>query len=146
MYAHGFALEVVPGYGIARIGGNGGVHLKSRRYSVPVGVDHGTDGTLAPTMTWIWVTSTASPGTVPRDEGAAADRDVEFAGEMDPMGRFVPLPPDPIRPGFPQPTTPEISTLLRAKRMNMVEATGRLLVTVQTGKSTNEVMRNQPTS
>ncbi len=136
VYAKVDALEVVPGYGIARIGGNGGGTPKVETVFRARGVDHGADGApgteddldlgYIDSVTW---------RTVPRDEGAANDRDVEFAGKMDAnTGRFVPAAagPNPARARSTN-NAGNLNVVARyEKDEHVVEATGRLLVTVQT--------------
>ncbi|MGD2008106.1 MAG: hypothetical protein PVJ95_07525, partial [Cellvibrionales bacterium] len=100
------------------------------------GMDHGADGApgtdddldlgYIDSVTW---------RTVPRDEGAANDRDVEFAGKMDAnTGRFVPAAagPNPARARSTN-NAGNLNVVARyEKDEHVVEATGRLLVTVQT--------------
>lgn len=77
------ALEVVPSYGVSRVGGNGGSTPKADTLFRAVGIDYGKDG-IANTaddlnlgyieeVTW---------AVVPRDEIAKKDEDVKFAGNM----------------------------------------------------------------
>lgn len=136
VYAQVDSLEVVPSYGIARIGDNGGGTPKVETVFRARGLDHGADGEpgteddldlgYIDSVTW---------RTVPRDEGAANDRDVEFAGKMDAnTGRFVPAAagPNPARARSTN-NAGNLNVVARyEKDEHMVEATGRLLVTVQT--------------
>jgi len=128
-------LAVEPSYGIARIGGNGGgtpkVETVFRARGKSWGADQqpGTSDDLdlgyIDAVTW---------RTVPRDEGAEQDNDVAFAGNMDPStGRYVPAAagPNPQRARSTN-NAGNLNVVARYEAgEDIVEGTGRLLVTVQ---------------
>jgi quinohemoprotein amine dehydrogenase len=128
-------LAVEPSYGIARIGGNGGgtpkVETVFRARGKSWGADQqpGTSDDLdlgyIDAVTW---------RTVPRDEGAEQDNDVAFAGNMDPItGRYVPAAagPNPQRARSTN-NAGNLNVVARYEAgEDVVEGTGRLLVTVQ---------------
>jgi len=77
------ALEVVPSYGVSRVGDNGGSTPKANNIFRAIGIDYGKDG-IADTeddlnlgyiedVTW---------EVVPRDAIAKKDEDIKFAGHM----------------------------------------------------------------
>ena len=126
---------VEPSYGIARIGANGGKTPKLETVFRARGTSWGADaqpGTsddldlgYIDAVTW---------RTVPRDEGAERDNDVAFAGTMDPAtGRYVPAAagPNPQRTRSTN-NAGNLNVVARYEADGeVIEGTGRLLVTVQ---------------
>jgi quinohemoprotein amine dehydrogenase len=129
------ALAIEPAYGVARIGGNGGGAAKVESVFRAVGTSWGADrlaGTdddleLGYIDNVLWE-------AVPRDDTAAHDDDVKFAGQLDRYtGRFIPAAAGPNPERF--------RSTNNAGNLNVVatyeqadetlSATGRLLVTVQ---------------
>jgi len=129
------ALEVVPSYGVSRVGDNGGSTPKTNTLFRAVGFDYGKDG-IANTqddlnlgyiedVTW---------EVVPRDKIAKKDEDVKFAGHMNTStGQFSPAAAGP-NPERYRSTNNAGNLNVVAKLTengNEISGIGRLLVTVQ---------------
>lgn len=129
------ALEVVPSYGVSRVGDNGGSTPKTNALFRAVGVDYGKDG-IANTaddidlgyiddVTW---------AVIPRDEIAKKDNDIKFAGQMNSnTGLFSPAAAGP-NPERYRSTNNAGNLNVVAKLIengHEISAVGRLLVTVQ---------------
>ena len=135
IYSNINALEVVPAYGVARIGGNGGSTPKVNTIFRALGTDHGADG-IANTEDDLnlGIIEQATWHVVPRDDVAKNDEDVKFAGHMDAAtGIFTPaqagLNPERKRSTNNAGNLNVVATL--AQGDVVIKATGRLLVTVQ---------------
>lgn len=129
------ALEVIPSYGVSRVGDNGGSTPKTDTLFRAVGIDYGKDG-IANTeddinlgyieeVTW---------EVVPRDEIAKKDNDVKFAGHMNTnTGLFSPANAGP-NPERYRSTNNAGNLNVIAKLTengNEISGMGRLLVTLQ---------------
>jgi len=129
------ALEVVPSYGVARVGNNGGSTPKTNALFRAVGIDYGKDG-IANTEDDINLgyIEEVSWAVVPRDEIAKKDKDVKFAGQMNShTGLFTPAAAGP-NPERYRSTNNAGNLNIVAKLTengNEISGTGRLLVTVQ---------------
>lgn len=128
-------LAISPGYGVARIGGNGGQTPKVETVFRAVGYDHGPDGVaetdddidLGYIDDVVW-------RAVGRDAEAVHEQDTVFAGQLDPnTGRFVPAAAGPnaqrTRSTNNAGNLDVIAQYTDSDRT--VEGRGRLLVTVQ---------------
>lgn len=129
------ALEVIPPYGIARIGGNGGSAPKLNTIFRAQGIDYGDDriaGTADDLQ--LGFIDNVSWQALPRDAVAEHDEDVKFAGKMDSAtGVYSPAVagPNPAR----KRSTNNAGNLNVKATLNdsdtEVSALGRLLVAVQ---------------
>lgn len=93
-------VEVEPAYAVARVGGNGGSQPVVDAMFDAVGIDVGVDGVAGTTDDLRIGVLPATWSVEPWDQRAGDDRDVEFAGSMDPdSGVFHPGPagPNPAR-------------------------------------------------
>jgi len=129
------ALEVVPSYGVARVGGNGGSTPKTKALFRAVGIDYGKDG-IANTEDDLNLgyIEDVSWAVVPRDEIAKKDKDLTFAGQMNSnTGLFSPAAAGP-NPERYRSTNNAGNLNVVAKLTengNEISGIGRLLVTVQ---------------
>lgn len=129
------ALKVVPSYGVARVGDNGGSTPKTKALFRAIGIDYGKDG-IANTVddlnlgyieevTWT---------VVPRDEIAKKDKDVNFAGQMNSnTGLFSPAAAGPNPERYRSTNNAGNLNVVAKLTENGNEISGiaRLLVTVQ---------------
>lgn len=127
------ALTIEPAYATARIGGNGGATPKVQAAFRALGVDYGADGEpgTADDLNLGYVDG-VNWRAVPRDETAANDQDVKFAGEMDSAtGIYTPADAGPNPERYR--STNNAGNLNVEASLTGSEATGsgRLLVTVQ---------------
>ena len=129
------ALNVVPAYGVSRVGGNGGSTPKNNTIFRAEGIDYGKDG-LANTaddinlgyieeVTW---------HIVPRDETAKRDEDVKFAGDMNTKtGIFMPAGAGPNPERYRSTNNAGNLNVVAKLTVNdkEISGVGRLLVTMQ---------------
>ncbi|XPF94491.1 quinohemoprotein amine dehydrogenase subunit alpha [Colwellia sp. RE-S-Sl-9] len=129
------ALEVIPSYGVSRVGDNGGSTPKTDTLFRAIGTDYGKDGIpnteddlnlgYIEEVTW---------QVVPRDETAKKDNDVKFAGKMNTnTGLFSPANAGP-NPERYRSTNNAGNLNVIAKLTengNEISGIGRLLVTLQ---------------
>ncbi|MEY8215170.1 MAG: quinohemoprotein amine dehydrogenase subunit alpha [Colwellia sp.] len=135
IYTQVNSLKVVPSYGVARVGGNGGSTPKNDTLFRAVGFDYGKDGiantdddiNLGYIEEVIWE-------VVPRDAHAKKDEDVKFSGQLNTTtGHFTPAAAGP-NPERYRSTNNAGNLNIVAKLTengNEITGIGRLLVAVQ---------------
>lgn len=135
IYSQVNSLEIVPAYGVARIGSNGGSTPKVNTIFRAIGIDHGVDGiaNTADDLNLGYIEQ-VKWHVVPRDQVAENDEDVKFAGQMDATtGIFSPagagLNPERKRSTNNAGNLNVVASLTQGD--TVINGTGRLLVTVQ---------------
>lgn len=128
------ALTVVPSYGVARVGDNGGSTPKTSALFRAVGTDYGKDGieNTADDLNLGYIEA-VTWHVVPRDEIAKKDQDVKFAGNMNTnTGIFSPANAGPNPERYRSTNNAgNLNVVVKLNENNDISAIGRLLVTLQ---------------
>ncbi|NQY87284.1 MAG: quinohemoprotein amine dehydrogenase subunit alpha [Colwellia sp.] len=128
------ALEVVPSYGVSRVGDNGGSTPKTNTLFRAVGFDYGKDG-IANTADDINLgyIEAVTWAVVPRDEIAKKDKDVQFAGQMNSnTGLFSPAAAGPNPERYRSTNNAgNLNVVAKLNENDEISGIGRLLVTLQ---------------